>query len=155
MSIKIDCHQFKLRSNIFLPENPYIHWFPGFTKYCDSVSVKLLHRELCEKLDIFDVYLGLLWDFEENFRSILGQAEYWSDSSGKKHWKIRYASKFWLPIGEEGRRNTIAHEVCHLAVERLYGHCARPEPGQEKVLDHGTHWEKLMEKCGEDPKMDL
>ena len=149
--VRISCPQLKLTPGFCVPDNPYLKWMPGVANYCDDKSINLYHRELCEKLDIFDVYLGLIWRFEKNFRRILGQAEYWTDDAGKKCWRIRYATKFWLPMGEAGRRNTIAHEICHLAVERLYGHCARPGPGQEKVLDHGSHWRDLMFKCGEDP----
>lgn len=144
-----------MKSSILIPENPYSIWFPDGTKYCNRKDINELHREVCETLNVFDVYLGLTWKFEPKFRSILGQAEYWNDSKGHKYWRIRYASKFWLPLGEAGRRNTIIHEVCHLAVEKLYGHCARPEKDKERVLSHGKHFRELMLKCGEDPDLDV
>jgi hypothetical protein len=136
---------------IFIPESPYSIWFPDEAKYCNKKDINLLHLDTCKNLDIYDVYLKLIWKFEPAFRCTLGQAE-WDDDG---NWWIRYASRFWLPLGELGRRNTIVHEVCHLAVERLYGHCSRPKAGQERVLDHGIHWRNLMEKCGEDPDLEI
>jgi len=66
-------------------------------------------------------------------------------------WLLRYSSKFWPTLSDAERRNTIIHEVCHLAVERLYGHCAKPKEGEILVLDHGSQWQSLMTKCGEAP----
>lgn len=131
----------------FLPEN---------SLYCNRQEIDILHRETCKKLGIDDVYQELLWSFSKHFRNTLGEASYWIDDHTKKmQWRIKYCSKSWIAIGELGRRNTIIHEVCHLAVEKLYGHNARPKRGEECVKDHGEHWQRLMHKCNEDPDLDI
>jgi hypothetical protein len=127
-----------------------LKWIPGHAKYCSIKDVDSLHLATCKKLGIIDVYENLQWRFEPRFRCIYGQAEYWGEK-GKMEWLIRYASKYWMLLSENERRNIIVHEICHLAVESLYGHCGRPKKGEELVADHGSHWQKLMIKCGEDP----
>ncbi len=131
-------------------DSPYLKWIPGHAKYCSIKDIDKLHLATCKKLGIMDVYKNLQWRFEKRFRCTYGQAEYWEEK-GKMKWLIRYASKHWMLIPKEERRNTIIHEVCHLAVERLYGHCGRPKNGETPVLDHGSHWIDLMAKCGETP----
>lgn len=102
-----------------------------------------------------DVYDELVWRFNDRLRAVYGQAEYWRDENKKMNWKIQYATKYWIPMGVDARRNIIIHEVCHLAVEKLYGHCARPRKGEEAVLDHGEQWQELMLRCGEDPFLEV
>jgi len=132
-------------------DDPYLKWMTG--PYCTSVEIEALMRQTCKTCGISDIFSEIAWRFEKRFTVTLGQAEYWTDSCGKNHWLIRYAAGMWIPIGVEARKNTIVHEVCHLAVERLYGHCWKPKPGQERVTDHGKHFRMLMKKCGEDPDM--
>ena len=136
-------------------DNPYQILLPQFTLYCKREEIDALHRHTCRRLGIEGIYPDIRWSFNSRFRAILGQAEYWCDESGKMRWKIQYASKYWIPMGVEARRNTIVHEICHLAVEKLYGHCARPKDGEERVLDHGEQWQELMLKCGEEPFLDV
>jgi hypothetical protein len=60
-----------------------------------------------------------------------------------------------MAIGASGRRNTIIHEVCHLAVEKIYGHKKKVPKGEIPVLDHGEQWQDLMWKCGEHPFLEI
>lgn len=140
-----------LEPSILIIESPYHRWLPDFSKYTKKIEIDALHKKLCRKLGILDVYEQLEWSFEKRFKSILGLAEYGPDENGKQYWRIRYAAKDWLPMGWKKRKNIITHEICHLAVERLYGHCANPRPGHEPVTDHGKHWQDLMKLCGQDP----
>jgi len=130
-------------------DDPHAQWLVG--KYSTTDEIQALTKETCETCGIMDIYPDIEWKFEKRFKTTLGEASYWADSEGKNYWLIKYSSLMWLPLGDTGRKNTVVHEVCHLAVERLYGHCSRPKKGQERVLDHGKHWQDLMKKCGEDP----
>lgn len=138
-----------------LLENPYKQLLPQYTIYCKRAEIDALHRHTCKMLGIEDIYPELRWNFNDRLRAVLGQAEYWRDENQRMRWKIQYASKYWIPMGVSARRNIIIHEVCHLAVEKLYGHCARPTDGSTPVLDHGSHWQNLMIKCGEDPFLEI
>lgn len=114
---------FRPSKPLFL-ENPFQELLPEYTIYCKRAEVDALHRHICKKLDIMDVYDELVWRFNDRLRAVYGQAEYWRDENKKMNWKIQYATKYWIPMGVDARRNIIIHEVCHLAVEKLYGHCA-------------------------------
>jgi SprT-like family len=139
----------KLYNNI---SDPFAKFLPENSPYCSKHHIDNLHRETCKILDISDIYPEILWSFSKYFRDTLGEASYWIDDTTKKmQWRIKYCSKSWIAIGKAGRRNTIVHEICHLAVEKLYGHKARPKKGEERVEDHGEHWQNLMNRCKEDP----
>ncbi len=131
--------------NLF--DDPYLKWMTG--PYCKSSDIEDLMRETCKTCSI-DIFQEIVWYFEKRFTSTVGLAEYWTDSKGNQHWRIRYAAGMWIPMGSEARKNTIVHEVCHLAVEKLYGHGWKEGV---RVTDHGKHWRELMIKCGEDPDM--
>jgi len=134
-------------------DDPYLKWMTG--PYCRSSDIEDLMRETCKTCGIPEIFPEIVWRFEKRFTVTLGQAEFWTDSNGKDNWLVRYAAGMWIPIGSKARKNTIVHEICHVAVERIYGHCSKPGPGQERVLDHGKQWRELMRRCGEDPDMHI
>ena len=134
----------------------FINYLPENNKYCINRDINSLHRETCALLNISDIYPEILWSFNKNFRNTLGEASYWMCPEAKKmQWRIKYCSKSWMAIGAAGRRNTIIHEVCHLAVEKIYGHKTRAPEGEECVLDHGKQWQDLMWKCKEPPFLEI
>jgi hypothetical protein len=136
-------------------ENHYKQLLPRYTIYCKKEEIDSLHRHTCRKLGIENIYNELRWNFNDRLRAVLGQAEFWEDEADKKQWKIQYATKYWIPMGIAARRNIIVHEVCHLAVEKKYGHCAKPKQGETQVKDHGWQWQKLMHRCGEEPFLNI
>jgi len=141
--------QIKLYNSV---SDPFARYLPENSPYCTRKQIDKLHRDSCKITGISDIYPEILWSFTKHFRECLGEASYWKDPTTKKmQWRTKYCSKSWLAIGQAGRRNTIVHEICHLAVEKLYGHKARPKKGEECVEDHGEHWQSLMRKCGEEP----
>ena len=127
---------------------PYSQWFPSHAQLCNRKEIDDEHLKCCNILNIPDVYTNLEWKFETKFRCTEGQAE-WDEEQYPGKWFIRYSTKCWIPMGLAGRKNTIVHEICHLAVEKLYGHGNIVD--NRRVTTHGTHWEQLMRKCGEDP----
>jgi len=133
--------------------DPYNNLMPENKKYCNKKSIDILHCWTCEKLGVPFLFPKIVWKFEKKFRSTLGEAEYFIDTQNRARWRIRYALKPWMDISEEARCNTIVHEVCHLAVEVIHGHGYKSD--EEYVFDHGTHWQELMYKCGEDPFLDF
>ena len=135
--------------------DPFAKLLPENSPYCTKKQINTLHRDTCKTLNISDIYPKILWSFTKNWRATLGEADYWEDDTGNMQWRIKYCSKSWIAIGKDGRKNTIIHEVCHLAVEKLYGHNARPKKGEECVEDHGEHWQDLMHKCNENPFLDI
>lgn len=128
---------------------------PENAPYCSRGEIAQLHKETCQLLGIERLYPKILWSFSMHMRNAVGEACWWFDDLDKKQWRIQYCTKSWIALGAAGRRNTIVHEICHLAVEKIYGHNARRRKDQECVTDHGKHWQDLMEKCGEDPFMDV
>lgn len=130
----------------------YLHITPGYAPLSSIEEIDRWHAHYCRLAKIPELFPLIEWEFSKRLRSAVGVAEYWEDG-GEMHWTIKYSSNHWLQMTPEARRNTIAHEICHLAVEKLYGHCARPKDGREPVLDHGRHWRELMAICGEDPDM--
>jgi len=137
----------------FILDTPFASLFPEFADCCSPKEIENLHKFYCQELDISDILKNFTWRFERRFTATLGQAEYWDDEkSGETKYLIRYATRYWIPMGAINRRNTIAHEICHLAVEKLFGH--GNVVNGIKVSDHGYHWKLLMYKCGENPKMD-
>jgi len=139
-----------------LIDDPFAKFLPEKVGYCTRESINRLHEETCRKLGIIDVYTDILWSYTKNFRDCLAEASYWKDPETKKmQWRIKYCSNSWIGMGEDGRRNTIVHEVCHLAIEKLIGHKARAKKGEKLVLDHGEQWQELMHKCGENPFLKL
>lgn len=134
-------------------EDPFSSFLPENTQYCTRQEIDKLHQKTCSILSIDDIYPKILWKFTPNLRKCLAEASYWEDTSGEMHWQITYDTKAWISMGTEGRKNTIIHEVCHLAVEKLYGHNNRPKKNEIAVTDHGRHWQQLMIKCNEDPFM--
>ena len=129
-------------------QDPFIAFIPSQLQYCRREDVDRLHRETCEILGISDIYPDILWSYTDKLRNALAEAEYWKDENGR-NWRIKYDTRRWIALGAEGRKNTIIHEVCHHAVEKLYGH-GKKESG-ERIEDHGSHWQELMLKCGEPP----
>jgi len=129
--------------------NPQLSYLPVFQQYSSTIEVDQLHESLCKKLAIEDILTNFSWSFSNRFRNTFGEAEYFKEK-GTMRWRIRYASRFWILIGAEARKNLITHEVCHLAVEKLYGH---GKQSHGFVYDHGQEWQDLMIKCGEDPNM--
>jgi len=119
-------------------------------EWATPAEVNILHEELCGMLNIADVKQTLQWNFNKRFKSLYGQAEY-PVVNGVQIWRIQYASRYWLLLSNPERKNLITHEMCHLAVERHFGY--DKVINGKKVTAHGTHWKKLMEKCGEDPAM--
>ena len=115
--------QIKLYNNV---SDPFARYLPENSRFCTKEQIDTLHRVSCKVLKINDIYPEILWSFTKHFRECLGEASYWKDPvTQKMQWRIKYCSKSWLAIGESGRRNTIVHEVCHLAEEKLYGHKKR------------------------------
>lgn len=55
---------------------------------------------------------------------------------------IRLNAELLAQEGEEFSRNTIVHELCHLAIWQHHGRRARP---------HGPQWQQLMRAMGEEP----
>lgn len=134
-------------------DNPFTELFPEHANCCSPADVERLHLFYCKELGIEHILPKLKWHFERRFSATLGQAEYWNDeNTGEMRYLIRYATKPWVPMGPVSRKNLIAHEVCHLAVECLFGHGS--VLNGIKVTDHGYHWKLLMAKCGEDPDHD-
>lgn len=133
---------------------PYKFWFPKYNKYCDFNDVDKLILKTCDLLKISDIYPVINWEFSSRLRDTLGQAEYWTENNEKK-WNLKFNARHWIPIGEYARKNVIVHEVCHLAVERLFGHCHRTTETQERVLSHGSQWKSLMAKCKQNPDLEI
>lgn len=146
--------QFKtVRRPCFILDTPFSILFPEHAHCCSPEEIDNLHKFYCCELGVSDILKNFTWRFEKRFIATVGQAEYWDDEKiGEMRYLIRYATRYWVPMGAVRRRNTIAHEVCHLAVERLFGH-GNVIDGI-KVKDHGYHWKLLMFKLGEDPKLD-
>ena len=137
----------------FILDTPFFALFPEHAHCCSPEEIDNLHKFYCLELGVLDILKNFTWRFEKRFTATMGKAEYWVDEKfGEMHYLIRYATRYWVPMGAVGRRNTIAHEICHLAVERLFGH-GNVIDGI-KVNDHGYHWKLLMRKCGEDPNLD-
>lgn len=149
--MELDLSECDVSISLITIETPYLRWLPDFAKYTKRDEINAFHRKLCKKLGIMDVYEHLEWKFEKRFKAVWGLAEYGPDEDGKQFWRVRYAADAWLPMGWKKRKHIITHEICHLAVERLYGHCPNPPKGHEPVLDHGKHWQDLMILCGQDP----
>jgi len=146
--------RFKLFPNILIGTTPYSTLFPEYAKHCSPEQIDSLHRYYCHKLGVPDILKTLTWRFEKRFRATLGQAEYWDDEkTGETQHLIRYATNYWIPLGPAARKNLIAHEVCHLAVEKLFGHGNKVNG--IKVNDHGYYWKLLMFACDEDPKVEM
>lgn len=133
-----------------LIDDPFRMLLPENSSLCTRKEIDNLHKETCENLGILDIYPEILWSFTKKLRH-LAEAVYWKDSKGLPQWRINYDTKRWIALGSEGRKNTIIHEVCHIAVEKIYGHTRRPKKGEEAVTDHGKHWQDLMYKCNQPP----
>jgi len=134
--------------------SPYARWFPKNSIYCEPHEVNELHYYYCNELSVKNIFPKINWHFEKRFTATLGQAEFWEDDdTGEMQYLIRYATRFWPLMQPAGRRNLVAHEICHLAVEQLFGH-GKVDRGMQ-VTDHGYHWKLLMRKCGEDPNFDI
>lgn len=56
--------------------------------------------------------------------------------------RIRLSLPYWRNVGEDERRNTTKHEVCHIVSRKLYGYQGR---------GHGRLWKQTMVKAGEEP----
>ncbi|RJR08389.1 hypothetical protein C4588_05660 [Candidatus Parcubacteria bacterium] len=130
--------------------NPIAIELASQRKWVSDPEIDLLHFDICKLLGIDDVYRELTWKFNKRFTSTFGQAEY-KIVNGIKQWHVQYTARYWMEFADQDRKNLITHEICHLAVERLYGHGTITEG--RRVTDHGYHWKKLMEKCGEDPHL--
>jgi hypothetical protein len=134
-----------------LISDSFAELLPENSPFCTRKEIDSLHRYTCEFLEIIDIYPEVLWSFTDKMRTNLAEASYWTDPDGKPQWRVVYDTKKWIAMGKEGRKNTIIHEVCHLAVEKLYGHRGKPEGDKPVVTDHGEHWQELMTRCGEEP----
>jgi hypothetical protein len=135
-------------------KDPFAQFLPENSAYCTRPEINGLHRQTCDHLEIQDIYPEILWSFTNKLKKTLAEAVYWKNPGGVMQWRINYDTKCWIAMGTEGRKNTIIHEVCHLAVEKIHGHNARPKKDEVAVLDHGEQWQALMLKCGEEPFLD-
>ena len=133
-----------------LIQDPFAEYLPENCKFCLRSEIDALHRITCDMLEIADIYPDILWKYSDKLRNAHGEAYWYEDDNGKIQWRITYDTKEWLAMGSDGRKNTIIHEVCHLAIEKLLGHNRDPRKG-EIVEDHGSQWQALMVKCGELP----
>jgi len=122
---------------------PYSKWLKG--DYCAAEEVQKCIADTCNQCGIGHIYEHIEWCFSSRFKTTLGQAEAWLDKEdGRKRWSIKLASRLWMEMSPAERKNTIVHEVCHLAAMHLY---------TELDDDHGPEWQALMRKCNEDPFM--
>lgn len=113
-------------------DDPYIRWMIG--KYCRSEEINEVIKQTCATLGHPGYEKKITWCWERRLTATLGYAVVEGN--------ITFSAALWLAITDEKRKNVIVHEVCHLFVQKLFGH-------NQKVTAHGQHWKDLMIKCGE------
>lgn len=118
-------------------DDPYVRWMIG--KYCRSEEINEVIKNTCKVLGHPGYEKKITWTWERRLTATLGYA------TGAT--EIKFSAALWLSLTDDKRRNVIVHEVCHLFVEKLYGHGKDTEQG--KVTGHGKHWKDLMAKCKE------
>jgi len=118
-------------------DDPYIRWMVG--KYCRSEEINTVIKQTCATLGHAGYEKEITWSWERRMTATLGYAV------GER--QITFSASLWLALSDDNRKNVIVHEVCHLFVQKLFGH-NRVIDG-EKVTNHGQHWKDLMTKCKE------
>jgi predicted SprT family Zn-dependent metalloprotease len=123
--------------------NPYKHWLRG--SFTSARDIQKVVKETAIRCKVKDIYPEITWGFSNRLVASVGIAQWWVDDYGNKYWDMRFASQLWMGMEPDDRKNTIVHEVCHLAIQRLHDHST---PG---IKTHGDEWRELMLVCGEDP----
>ena len=74
------------------------------------------------------------WKWNTRFRVCLGRAYF-------DMMQLEFSTYLWRMAKPEERINTVIHEACHLAADKLYEH-----------QEHGEPWQYLMLLCGVQPE---
>ena len=92
-------------------------------------------RSICSQLGVPELFAKIKVEWNGRFTCRMGDAE-WNQLADTG--LVRFSMPLWPRASVEERANTVAHEVCHIAVYYIY-----------KLWEqHGQKWKHLMRKCG-------
>lgn len=93
--------------------------------------------ETLAALGVADLPVDVEWN--DRFTSRLGDAAYNPQGS-----RVRFSTPLWTRASEQDRYETVVHEVCHVV--------AKHQNRGRKIEPHGHEWQRLMRRCGVEPK---
>jgi len=85
------------------------------------------------------------WEWNASFTRRMGDALY---LPAQNVGRVRLSTPLWPRADGVQHRQTVIHEVCHVADAWKSLH----EPGYRRQGKHGSSWARLMLQCGLEPK---
>jgi predicted SprT family Zn-dependent metalloprotease len=94
-------------------------------------------QEACKILGIEEVAQTLVIGYNPRLVRCIGRARYVAKTN---NYHIEFSVPLWKLVADEKRRNTVIHELCHVADHIKNGY-----------MGHKKTWKDLMVLCGELP----
>lgn len=92
-------------------------------------------RAIRSDLRTLGLTLTITWKWNGRFTNRIGDAQWLSNG---RH-EIRFGTKTFKVLSEESQRETVAHEVAHIAAIETYG---------PRIAPHGWQWKRVMARLG-------